>query len=93
MKQVKRDIVLDKEVIWKIKKGIDFNSDAETFLEYLKKEKSDTHKILFTGLDTAGKSSIILSLQREFSKIAILKPTKGASRRIFSIIQITSCWN
>lgn len=40
-------------------------------------------KILFTGLDDAGKTSIILSLQREFDKIAVLKPTRGADRRDF----------
>ncbi len=41
-------------------------------------------KITFLGLDDAGKSSIILSLQREFSKIAYLKPTKGIERRFFT---------
>ena len=54
---------------------------------YLKKEEQDVeaapNKLLFTGLDDAGKTSIILSLQREFSKIAILSPTRGAQRRMF----------
>ena len=57
---------------------------------YLKKEKTEisetASKILFTGLDTAGKTSIILALQREFSKIAILSPTRGAQRRIFDFL-------
>ncbi|MFW9971763.1 MAG: ADP-ribosylation factor-like protein [Candidatus Odinarchaeota archaeon] len=56
---------------------------------YLKKEepqKPSASKILFTGLDEAGKTSIILSLQREFSKIAILSPTRGAQRRIFDFL-------
>ena len=57
---------------------------------YLKKDKTEVSgaasKILFTGLDTAGKTSIILSLQREFSKIAILSPTRGAQRRIFDFL-------
>ena len=57
---------------------------------YLKKEESEVSetasKILFTGLDTAGKTSIILALQREFSKIAILSPTRGAQRRIFNFM-------
>lgn len=44
------------------------------------------NKVLFTGLDDAGKTSIILSLQREFSKIAILSPTRGAQRRIFNFL-------
>ncbi|MFW9875854.1 MAG: ADP-ribosylation factor-like protein [Candidatus Thorarchaeota archaeon] len=57
---------------------------------YLKKEeleeKPEASKILFTGLDDAGKTSIILSLQREFSKIAILSPTRGAQRRVFDFL-------
>ncbi|MBY8984218.1 MAG: hypothetical protein KGD65_04050 [Candidatus Lokiarchaeota archaeon] len=57
---------------------------------YLKKEKPEVEKIsskiLFTGLDDAGKTSIILSLQREFSKIAVLSPTRGAQRRIFDFL-------
>ncbi len=56
---------------------------------YLKKEEPkviEPSKILFTGLDDAGKTSIILSLQREFSKIAILSPTRGAQRRMFDFL-------
>lgn len=57
---------------------------------YLKKDEEEVEpessKILFTGLDDAGKTSIILSLQREFSKIAILSPTRGAQRRIFDFM-------
>ena len=57
---------------------------------YLKKEeqeqKPEPSKLLFTGLDDAGKTSIILSLQREFSKIAVLSPTRGAQRRIFDFL-------
>jgi GTPase SAR1 family protein len=62
-------------------------------IHYLTKEKKEEqeereipHKILFTGLDTAGKTTIILALQREFSKIALLKPTRGAQRRIFEFL-------
>ncbi|UCC18295.1 MAG: hypothetical protein JSV62_09270 [Promethearchaeota archaeon] len=57
---------------------------------YLKKEEPEVavapNKVLFTGLDDAGKTSIILALQREFSKIAILSPTRGAQRRIFDFL-------
>ncbi|MFX0105453.1 MAG: ADP-ribosylation factor-like protein [Candidatus Hodarchaeota archaeon] len=56
---------------------------------YLKKEepiKPEISKILFTGLDDAGKTSIILALQREFSKIAILSPTRGAQKRVFDFL-------
>ena len=59
-------------------------------IQYLSKEKKEPlepqSKILFTGLDAAGKTSIILALQREFSKIALLKPTRGAQRRIFEFL-------
>ena len=45
-----------------------------------------TYKILFTGLNGAGKTSIILTLQREFSKIALTEPTRGAERRRFTLL-------
>ena len=59
---------------------------CEIHLEYLKEEESVAHKILFTGLDFAGKSSIIQVLKREFSKIAKIQPTKGANRRVFTLL-------
>jgi GTPase SAR1 family protein len=55
-------------------------------LDYLKDEDPEAQKLLFTGLDTAGKTSIILALQREWSKIAILSPTRGAQRRMFGFL-------
>lgn len=59
-------------------------------IQYLSKakeeEREEPRKILFTGLDDAGKTTIIYALQREFSKIAILKPTRGAQRRIFEFL-------
>lgn len=51
-----------------------------------KKEEIERAKILFTGLDSAGKTTIIYALQREFSKIALLKPTRGAQRRVFEFL-------
>ena len=59
-------------------------------MEYLKQERSGTgaKKILFTGLDTAGKTSIILTMQKEYSKIAYVSPTKGAQRRIFKFLDL-----
>lgn len=56
------------------------------YIEYLKEESTEIQKILFTGLDTAGKTSIILALQREFSKIANIAPSRGAQRRIFKYL-------
>lgn len=44
------------------------------------------YKILFTGLDGAGKTSIILTLKREFSKIALIEPTRGAQRSAFKLL-------
>ena len=54
-------------------------------ISFLKSEES-AKKILFTGLDFAGKTSIILALQREFSKIAMLQPTRSAQRSIFQFL-------
>lgn len=55
-------------------------------MEYLEKHSTEMHKILFTGLDTAGKSSIIYALKREFSQIINIEPTKGISRRIYRLL-------
>ncbi|MBY8980988.1 MAG: hypothetical protein KGD72_11405 [Candidatus Lokiarchaeota archaeon] len=58
------------------------------FLNEKKKPKQSVSpsKLLFTGLDNAGKTTIIHGIQREFSKIAFLKPTRGAQRRIFEFM-------
>ncbi|MFX0047812.1 MAG: ADP-ribosylation factor-like protein [Candidatus Hermodarchaeota archaeon] len=61
-------------------------------IQYLTKDEKDkkklvsASKLLFTGLDNAGKTTIIYGIQREFSKIAFLKPTRGAQRRIFEFM-------
>ncbi|MFW9951799.1 MAG: ADP-ribosylation factor-like protein, partial [Candidatus Thorarchaeota archaeon] len=55
-------------------------------MEYLDKQSPEIHKILFTGLDTAGKTSIIFALKREFSQIINIEPTKGINRRIFRLL-------
>jgi GTPase SAR1 family protein len=61
-------------------------------IQYLTKDEKDSKKVvsasklLFTGLDNAGKTTIIYGIQREFSKIAFLKPTRGAQRRIFEFM-------
>lgn len=43
-------------------------------------------KIIFTGLDNGGKSSIILALQRQIAKIATLTPTKMVERSSFEFL-------
>ncbi|MFX0007824.1 MAG: ADP-ribosylation factor-like protein [Promethearchaeota archaeon] len=61
----------------------------EDSLQFFHKEEpteEKTHKILFTGLDSAGKTSIILALQRDFSTIALIEPTRGAQRRTFKLL-------
>lgn len=65
--------------------------DSLIFNEKEEEPKEKTYKILFTGLDGAGKTSIILALQREFSKIALIEPTRGAQRTSFKLLgkQIT----
>ena len=48
--------------------------------------KQTAEKILFTGLDNGGKTSVIKVLQKQYSQIAILKPTRNAQRRIFEFL-------
>nr|MDO8108658.1 ADP-ribosylation factor-like protein [Candidatus Sigynarchaeota archaeon] len=49
-------------------------------------------KIIFTGLDNSGKSSIILALQRTLASLATLAPTKMVERTTFNYLgyQISS---
>lgn len=47
------------------------------------KDDEQTKKIIFTGLDNSGKSSIILALQRNIAKIATLSPTRLVDRTLF----------
>ncbi len=60
--------------------------DSLQFFHEEEPTEERTYKILFTGLDGAGKTSIILSLQREFSTIALIEPTRGAQRRTFKLL-------
>lgn len=63
-------------------------------LQYLKDEDLGLQKVLFTGLDCSGKSSITYALQREFSKIANIEPTKSAQRHIFEYLSMSlSIWD
>lgn len=43
-------------------------------------------KVLFTGLDNAGKSSIIAALMKENSAFPVLKPTRGIKNRDFEFL-------
>jgi len=60
--------------------------DSLQFLHEGQQSEKNTYKILFTGLDGAGKTSIILTLQRELSTIALIEPTRGAQRRTFKLL-------
>jgi len=60
--------------------------DSLLFFPEEEQSKEKIYKILFTGLDGAGKTSIILALKREFSKIALLEPTRGARRNNFKFL-------
>ncbi len=60
--------------------------DSLLFFQEEGQSKEKALKILFTGLDAAGKTSIILALKREFSKIALVEPTRGAQRSNFTLL-------
>ena len=49
-------------------------------------EMNSIKKIVFAGLDYSGKTSIILTLNEEYSKISNLKPTMGVETRTDNIL-------
>ncbi len=56
--------------------------------------QDDAKKILFAGLDNAGKTSIILTLSRDFERLENLQPTKGKEIRIYNFLgMLISEWD
>ena len=45
-------------------------------------------KVLFMGLDNAGKTSIILTLLRQLSKIIVIAPTKSVQTRVYEFLGV-----
>ncbi len=45
-------------------------------------------KVLFMGLDNAGKTSIILTLLRQLSKIIVIEPTKAVQTRVYEFLGV-----
>ena len=57
-------------------------------------EQENAKKILFAGLDNAGKTSIILSLSRDFNRLDDLQPTKGKEIRMYDFLgMLISEWD
>jgi GTPase SAR1 family protein len=51
-------------------------------------------KIVFAGLDNSGKTSMILGLEKKYSKMTNIQPTKGVNRSQSSIMGLTiSIWD
>ena len=76
--QPEQDILVKKK---KIKYDLE-----KTLIIKKDKTREISEKILFTGLDNSGKTSIIKVLQKEISQIAMLKPTRQAQRKIFEYL-------
>lgn len=55
-------------------------------MKTLEENDHDVRKIIFVGLDNAGKTSIILALLREMSKLAVISPTRHAKRRTLEFL-------
>jgi len=51
-------------------------------------KRQDALKLLIMGLDNAGKTSIILTLMRDFEKVEQVKPTTGIQRRVFDFLGV-----
>lgn len=60
------------------------NNEAITTVE--EPARAPDKKIIFTGLDNGGKTSILLMLQRKLAKIATLTPTKLVERNTFDYL-------
>ncbi|MFW9902359.1 MAG: ADP-ribosylation factor-like protein [Candidatus Thorarchaeota archaeon] len=60
--------------------------NSELIYNKNRENNSEPYKILFTGLDGAGKTSIILTLSRELSKIINIEPTKSVKRTSFTLL-------
>jgi GTPase SAR1 family protein len=57
-------------------------------------QREDAKKILFAGLDNAGKTSIILTLSRDFDRLDNLQPTKGREIKMFNFLgMLISEWD
>lgn len=70
-------------------KKTDFTKNLTEVLEEERKLEEKEHindKILFTGLDNGGKTTIIKILEKEYSQISMLKPTRKAQRKIFDYL-------
>ena len=68
---------------------MDFTDHLQEVLEEertIQGDKGENDKILFTGLDNGGKTTILKILQREYSQISMLKPTRRAQRKIFNYL-------
>ncbi len=72
-----------KEVI---QRAIKRKQEADVQKTELPSDEEIGEKILFTGLDNSGKTSIILALQNKYSRIATLQPTRQTERSSFSYL-------
>lgn len=79
--------ILDKEIIEQFKPQDELEHIFENFIEkiiLIEKKPTNpisTHrklKIIMAGLDNSGKTSFLLSVDRKYSKLIGLKPTRGA---------------
>ncbi len=51
-------------------------------------------KIIFAGLDNSGKTSMILGLEKKYSKMANIQPTKGVTRSTTTVMGMSiSVWD
>nr|MDO8117468.1 ADP-ribosylation factor-like protein [Candidatus Sigynarchaeota archaeon] len=50
------------------------------------RDKSDVKKVIFTGLDNCGKTTIITSLRENMARIVSLQPTTGVEYKDFRFL-------
>ncbi|MHA1791791.1 MAG: ADP-ribosylation factor-like protein [Promethearchaeota archaeon] len=92
------DDITDEDVARELKEmGIIDDDAAPDLVELMKAQKEkprEAWKILFSGLDFAGKSSILATIKHEFKKLINPQPTKLTERDTFTFLgQEISEWD
>ncbi|MHA1682098.1 MAG: ADP-ribosylation factor-like protein [Promethearchaeota archaeon] len=98
--------IIITEHAYMLNKMMDFNGFSKISIALLKKLNGFIQqisypislkrniKILFSGLDNSGKTSMILGLEKKYSKLINVRPTQGVARYQATILGMTiSVWD
>ena len=75
---------------------VDLLKDLNDFIKHISYPISSSRnaKIVFAGLDNSGKTSMILGLEKKYSKLINVQPSKGVTRTYTTILGMTiTAWD